>query len=163
MQVHYVKPIVCGLALALWLLVWVVLAFRAARTGHRPPLSPGSAFTIFVVVMIVGFYLILRPDGRIDDVRVTELLIMLGSLFLALIASIAPAIVILRWLAPTSMPDEEQKRNLEIAREHIREYTEKWQERSAQRMVLWHVPSLIIGAIVIAALCVMVLARAFMR
>jgi hypothetical protein len=111
----------------------------------------------------VGFYVILRPDGRIDDVRVTELLIMLGSLFLALIASIAPAIVILRWLAPTSMPDEEQKRNLEIAREHIREYTEKWQERSAQRMVLWHVPSLIIGAIVIAALCVMVLARAFMR
>jgi len=88
---------------------------------------------------------------------------MLGSLFLALIASIAPAIVILRWLAPTSMPDEDQKRNLEIAREHIREETEKWQERSAQRMVLWHVPALIIGAILIAALCVMVLARAFMR
>jgi len=52
MQVHYVKPIVCGLDLALWLLVWVVLAFRAARTGHRPPLSPGSAFTIFVVAMM---------------------------------------------------------------------------------------------------------------
>ncbi len=40
---------------------------------------------------------------------------------------------------------------------------EKWQERSTQRMLLWHVPVLIVGMIVIAALFVMVLARAFMR
>ena len=96
--------------------------------------------------------MILRPDGRTDDVRVTEFLIMLGSFFVAFIASIAPAILIVRWLAPASIPDEEQKRKLEVAHEHIREQMEKWQERSTQRMLLWHAPMLIVGVIVITAL-----------
>lgn len=163
MQVHYVTPIACGVVIALSAFALMVVTVRAAQAGHPPPLSPGSATTILVVIVIGGSYLVLRPDGRTVDVQVTEFLIMLGSFSVAFIASIAPTIVIVRWFAPASIPDEERKRQLEMAREHIREQMEKSQERSTQRILLWHVPVLIVGVIVIAALCVIVLARAFMR
>jgi hypothetical protein len=158
MRVQYVMAVSFGVVVDLLLLVYFLLTVRGYRAGRRPPSIAVFGRMAIVPAILFVLYLALRRDRPTLDMVVTELLIMLGMMFVVGMLTMVPVAMVAHRFMP-SMTDEERERALERDQEEVDRYI----ENATKCLLLWHVPTLIVGATVLAAFGAVLLARALVR